>query len=258
MTTTPDQMTPDQMTPDQMAPDQMAAYLNAPYAKVNARRDELLTLNAEKTRVVTKRIADLRGQVLTVRADADKFARAYHLQKANELRADAANIDAIIRTLTTVELPKLQIEAENIRQNRHPELAALMTAANIRQQNAATDHRQQLFDAITSAKGALYDHLGKLGTAETLRLAQAVFDAERAADCEPSEAARALTVLLPKCSEAKATAAAEAEAAEAQRKADLAELERLRAEAADRAAAEAAASAAGNTKGKRTPKAVGL
>jgi hypothetical protein len=163
-----------------------------PYAKVNARRDELLALNEEKTRVVTKRLADLRGQVLTVRAEADKTARNYHLAKANTLRAEAANIDEIIRTLSTVELPKLRIEQESIRQFRVPELAALMTAANSRAQNSKTDNARTLSNDLVSARATFEDHISKIATKQTLELARALADAAAAANADAGSLVTAL------------------------------------------------------------------
>jgi hypothetical protein len=162
------------------------------FSRLNARRDELLALNAEKTRVVTKRLADLRGQVLTVRADAAKFARAYHLQKANALRADAANIDAIIRTLSAVELPKLIAEQEAIRQYRVPELAALWTAANSKVQTSKTDNTRMLANDLVSARAAFEAHVSQLATKQTLALAQAVADAAAAANADAGSVVLAL------------------------------------------------------------------
>jgi len=163
-----------------------------PYAKVNGLRDELLALNEEKARVVTKRLADLRGQVLTVRADADKTARNYHLAKANALRAEAANIDEIIRTLSTVELPKLRIEQESIRQFRVPELAALMTAANSKAQNSKTDNARMLSNDLVAARAAFEDHILKLANKQTLALAQALADAATAANADAGSVVHAL------------------------------------------------------------------
>jgi hypothetical protein len=166
------------------------------YSKVNARQAELMALNVEKTRLATKRLADLRGQVLTIRADADKEARNYHLAKANSLRADAVNIDAIVRTLTTVELPSLSIEQEAIRQFRVPELAALMISANSNAQNSKTANTRSACDSLTEAKSAFYGHLASLATAETIDFARAVFAAETAADVEHCEAGQNLLTLL--------------------------------------------------------------
>jgi hypothetical protein len=162
------------------------------FAKVHARRDELLALNAEKTRLVTKRLADLRGQVLTVRADADKAARNYHLAKSNALRAEAVNIDEIIRTLSTVELPKLQAEAESIRQFRVPELAALMTAANSKAQNSKTDNARMLSNDLVSARAAFEDHISKIATRQTVELARALADAAAAANADAGSVVHAL------------------------------------------------------------------
>jgi hypothetical protein len=167
------------------------------FEKVNSRRDELMARNVEKTRLATKRLADLRGEVLTVRADADKAARNYNLIKSNALRAHVAQIEETVRTLTNVELPRLKAEAEQILSiNRHPELNALWRAAETKAQNSRTENARSACDSLTEAKSAFYGHLASLATAETIDFARAVLAAETAANVEHCEAGRNLLTLL--------------------------------------------------------------
>lgn len=167
-----------------------------PFAKVHARRDEKIAASAEKERELLERIAATKQQALDLRGDADKLARSHHTQRANDLRAHAEQLETEARKLTSVDLPRLRIEAENIRQLRDPELSALNTAANLRSRSTQEDQKRAACNALTEAKSALYEHLARLATGETLRLAHAVAAAELAADVEHEDSVQVLITML--------------------------------------------------------------
>jgi hypothetical protein len=79
----------------------------------------------------------------------------------------------------------LRTEQENIRQFRTPELAALMTSANLKARSSQDDLKRQAANDLVSARAAFEDHIAKLATKRTLELAQALADAANAAggDC---------------------------------------------------------------------------
>jgi hypothetical protein len=162
------------------------------YEKVNLRREAMLREWSEKEQVILKQIAALKQSALDVRGEADKLARNHHIQKSNDAKAAAAKLEDDARRLTNVGLARLRAESNSIRMNLHPELAQPLHVANLRQQNAQADHTRKLCDDLTAAKGALYENLVKLSTKETLRLAQAVVDAETAADVEHESTALAI------------------------------------------------------------------
>jgi hypothetical protein len=74
-------------------------------------------------------------------------------------------------------LPRLKMEREAIRTFRTLELSRMLQGANRAAENAKLDHTRKLLDDLTEARGALGEHLRKLATEETFRLAQAVADA---------------------------------------------------------------------------------
>jgi hypothetical protein len=166
------------------------------FERVNLRREALIREASDNESALLMQIADKRQQVRVLLAEADKLARAHHTQRANDTKAAAATLEEDIRRLTNVDLPRLRIEAENIRQYRTPELAAQMNAANNRQRTTQTDRSQKLCNDLTTAKCALIGHLVSLATTETLRLAEAVGAAEIAAAVDSDDFVRALRSLL--------------------------------------------------------------
>jgi hypothetical protein len=167
-----------------------------PYAERETRRVELINESAEKERALRQRISDSKDRVLELRADADKLARGFQQNKADILRTEAAQLEDIARTLTNVDLPKLRVEAESIRMGRHPELVRLAFVAEGRIRSHSEDQKRAALNALVAAKGGFYEHLARLATDETLRLAQAVAAAEHAVGVEHGEAPQALITML--------------------------------------------------------------
>jgi hypothetical protein len=167
-----------------------------PFARVEQRRLEMIQESTDKERALIKRIVDTRQKALNLRGDADKLARNHHLQNANDTKAAAELLEDEARRLENVDLRQHRIEAANIRMNQHPELSSLLRVAELRSRSAQEDQKRAACNALTAAKSALYEHLAKLATPETLRLATAVVDAETAANVEASEAAQTLLALL--------------------------------------------------------------
>ena len=159
---------------------------------VEQRRVELIERNTEKTRVLQKHINSLKHQAMLAEADADREARNYRLPRANALRADAMKLRQTATALENVELPKLRIEAENIRQYRTPEMSALMTAANLKARNSKEDQARNVANTLVSARAAFEAHVAKLATKQTFELAKALADAAAAASAEPGDIVRAL------------------------------------------------------------------
>jgi hypothetical protein len=142
-----------------------------PYARVEQRRLELISASSEKEQALLKRIAAARQQALDHRGEADKYARNHHLQKANDLKAAAELLEDEARRLTNVELPRLRIEAAQIRQNQHPELSGLMRVAEIRSRSSQEDQARTLQNALDAARAAFESHLVEIATSETIKLA---------------------------------------------------------------------------------------
>jgi hypothetical protein len=158
--------------------------------KVYGRMHELLRESEDQEKSILKEIADLKQRALSLRAAAD-FNDHNHV-RYNKAQADATQMERDAIRLTTMDLARVRADREPIRQFKTLELSRMMLAANQAAEKAKADHTQQLLDAITEAKGALYEHLRKLATVETLPLFQAVYDAEAAANVEHTEAGEVL------------------------------------------------------------------
>jgi ABC-type branched-subunit amino acid transport system ATPase component len=156
-----------------------------PYAERETRRVELINESAEKERALRQRISDSKDRVLELRADADKLARGFQQKRADALRAEAATLEDIARTLTNVDLPKLRVEAENIRMGRHAELSRLAFVAEGRIRSNQEDQKRAVQNALVQARADFESHIAKLATKRTLELARALADAATAAggDC---------------------------------------------------------------------------
>ena len=156
-----------------------------PFEKVESRRAQLIQESTEKEQALLQRIAAAKQKALELRGKADTESRNFHQQRANALRTEAATLEDTARTLTAVSLRNLKIEQENIRQHRHPELAALMTSANLKARNSQADQQRNAQKALVASRAAFEDHIAKLATKRTLELAQALADAATAAggDC---------------------------------------------------------------------------
>jgi hypothetical protein len=164
-----------------------------PYAKVNHRQAELRAIATAKEHAIVKRIADLRGRILTLRAEADKASRNYDLIKANSLRAEVASTDEIIHTLTSVELPAVRAELQAIAGYSTIELSAMMAAALTNERNWKIDKERSVQNALVASRTAFDDHLVSIATKQTLMLAQALADAATAAH---GDAGSVVTALL--------------------------------------------------------------
>jgi hypothetical protein len=158
--------------------------IDDPFAHVEARRLEMINAASEQERALLQRIADAKQRALDLRGDADKLARNFNQKQAGALRTEAATLEDTARTLTAVNLRNLKIEQENIRQNRHPALAALMTSANLKARSSQADQQRNAQNALVSARAAFSAHLVKIATRETLSLAQDVAAAAAAANVE--------------------------------------------------------------------------
>jgi hypothetical protein len=161
-----------------------------PTEKAFGRMHALLRESTEREAEILKTIADLKQRALSLRAAADPSDHNH--VRYNKAQADATQMEREAQRLAIMDLRGLRQEREAIRQFRTLELSRMMLAANQAAEKAKADHTQQLLDAITEAKGALYEHLRKLATVETLPLFQAVYDAEAAANVEHTEAGEVL------------------------------------------------------------------
>jgi hypothetical protein len=162
------------------------------FAKLHARRDELIAASSEKERALIKRIADTTQRALELRADSDRQARNFHQRQADSLRAEAATLEDIARTLNSRDLPRLRTEQENIRQFRVPELAALMTSANLKARASQDDLKRTTANSLVAARAAFEAHVAQIATKRTLELAQALADAAAAANADPGSVVLAL------------------------------------------------------------------
>ena len=155
-----------------------------PTEKAYCRMHELLRESEEQEKAIIRKIADLKQHAYGLRAKANPLDGNHH--RTNEANAEAAQSEREAVRLATVDLPRLRMEREAIRQFRTLELSRMMLAANAAAENAKADHKRKLLDDLTEARGALDENLRKLATAETFRLAQAVADAALAMGLDES------------------------------------------------------------------------
>jgi hypothetical protein len=155
------------------------------FAKVNAKRDEMLIALGVKERALTDEIATLQERARELRAKADHLLQ----DGGNENhRLDAAGLEDRARRLAR-GLEGVRKDMDSVRFFQSPSLMALWQLAN-------ANHMKDRHDLETLPARTLSAHVAKLITGETRQLVQAVVDAEAAAGTNPNSRDRLAPLLL--------------------------------------------------------------
>ncbi len=153
------------------------------FAKVNARRDEMLIALGVKERALTDEMVTLEERARGLRAKADHLLQ----DGGNENhRLEAAGLEDRARRLAR-GLEGVRADMASVRAFQSPSLMALWQFAN-------ANHMKDLRDREALPRQTLASHVAKLITSETRQLAQAVVDAE--ANIAPDSRDRLAPLLL--------------------------------------------------------------
>jgi hypothetical protein len=155
------------------------------FEKVNARRDEMLSALGVKEQALTGEIATLQERARELRAQADHLLQ----DGGNENhRLEAAGLEDRARRLTR-DLERVRADMTNVRTFQAPALTGMWQTAN-------ANYMKELRDREALPRQILSAHVAKLITSETRQLAQAVVDAEAAANITPDSRDRLAPLLL--------------------------------------------------------------
>lgn len=160
------------------------------FANVNAKRDEMLIALGVKQRALTEEMLALQGRARELRVRADRLLQ----DGGNENhRLEAAGLEARANRLAA-DLARVRKDMEGVRTFQAPAISTMWQIANA---NYMKDRRDQ----ESLPRLTLSTHVAKLITSETRKLAQAVVDAEAAANMHPDSRDRLAPLLLalPAC-----------------------------------------------------------